>query len=170
MFTQQFNRFACSGDTIESPLLIAGKLRTGFRLVATLYSDDDKTPPDERQDGFWPSLDPKSDGYIGAKSKTTLARHTAHAQLVMDEWKDDNWEYVGVAVRAYFNDIPLTDEFAHACWGIECNYPTRGKTKRNPNAYLSEVACDLYEDCARDAMAVFAAMVETAVKSLEESE
>lgn len=131
-FAKHFDRYACDGDSIETEC-------GAIRLVATLYRDDDATPPDERGDGYWPSLDPNSPGYIGPKSAATLARHTRRAQDVLEAWRDDEWWYVGVAVRAFIGETPLTGEFDHALWGIECNYPTRRK-RDHPNAYLRDVA------------------------------
>lgn len=159
IFSTDFGRFACIGDTIESPVLLGG-FRTGLRLEAKLYEDDDKTPPDKRQDGFWPSLDPDSDGYIGPKSAATLRRETARAESIMKAWRDDEWHYCGVAVRAWFDDIPLTEEFAFAVWGVEMNYPAKGK--RNPNSYLRELANEEAGECAREAIRALTAMVESA--------
>lgn len=98
-------------------------------------SDDDYGAPDERQDGFWPSLDPDDAGYIGNKPKSTLVRHMAHAEQVMQAWKDDEWFYCGVAVTVEREGVQLTGQYDHALWGIACNYPERNK-RRRPNDYL----------------------------------
>jgi hypothetical protein len=115
----------------------------GFDICATLHRDDCTDSPEERSDCFWPSLDPKAPGYIGAKSKSTLARHMKHAQHVMDSWRRDEWHYFGVAVTVAKNGVQLIGTFDHAVWGIEGNYPPLGKAKRNPNSYFREVANEL---------------------------
>lgn len=164
VFTTHFRDYACIGDTIESSVSLGG-FRTGLRLVATLYQDDDSTAPDKRQDGFWPSLNADDPGYIGPKSESTLKRHTAHAEAVMKAWRDDEWHYVGVAVRAWFDDTPLTDEFSHAVWGVEMNYPQMGKSKRNPNSYLLDLANEEAYECAREAIRALTGLVEAGVDS-----
>jgi hypothetical protein len=159
MFVQQFSPYACHGDTIEVTLA------SGLRLVAKLHADTDAGSPEENQDGFWPSLDKDDAGYIGPKSKTTLARHTARATEVLRSWNADEWFYVGVDVRAYFNDVPLTDEYSHAVWGIECNYPS--KRKSNPNAYLTDTACELADAALADAKERLADIVKAGAEALE---
>lgn len=129
MFTQSFDRYVCAGDTITCDV-------DGFTLTARVEYDDDTTPPDERQDGYWPSLDPKSDGYIGPKSKATLYRHMAKARAVLDAWKRDEWFYCGVCVTVEREGVQLTGRYDHALWGVECNYPG------SDNGYLREVAND----------------------------
>lgn len=158
IFLTDFNRFACVGDTIEAKALL-GPWSTGLRLEATIYADDDTSEPDKRQDGFWPSLDPNDCGYIGPKSKATLAKEMRRAQMVMDAWRNDEWRYVGVAVRAWFDDIPLTDEYGHAVWGTEMNYPAKGKA--NPNRYLRDLANESAYECAREAIRALTDMVES---------
>lgn len=134
-----FDSFVCDGDTVSLEV-------DGFTLTATIYRDDDCTPPHKRQDGFWPSLDPNNDGYIGPKSKSTLARHMAKAKEVLRSWRNDEWWYVGVAVTVEKDGVQLTGDYDHALWGIECNYPFG----RNPNHYLS-AAADEYIGEALDA-------------------
>lgn len=125
----KFDKYAIEGETVSLSI-------DGFDLVATIYRDDDATSPDKRDDGFWPSLDPNSCGYIGDKSKSTLSRHMRKAKDVLQAWKDDEWFYCGVAVVVSKCGIELTGEFDHALWGIECNYPF----SKNGNAYISECA------------------------------
>ncbi len=129
MFTEKFNRYACEGDTITAEV-------DGFTIKATIRADDCSDAPDERQDGFWPSLDPKDAGYIGAKSPRTLARHMAKAQAVMDAWKRDQWFYCGVSLSVKRSGITI-DAHAASLWGIDCNYPG------SDNSYLAEVANEL---------------------------
>lgn len=143
MFTQKFNRFVCEGDSITCEV-------DGFECVATLYCDDDTSPPDERQDGFWPSLDPNDPGYIGPKSRRTLQRHQAKAQAVMDAFKRDEWCYFGVAVTVRRKGVPLTGRYDNALWGIEGNYPG------SDNDYFRQVANELLDEALDAAKAKLA--------------
>ncbi len=130
-FRYGFSDYACIGDRI---FYKDGK----WEFTARLEPDDDNSPPDERQDGFWPSLDPKSDGYIGPKTKHTLKHHTRRAELVMQEWLAGRMFYVGVIIDVSFMDVQIVNNAA-SLWGIECNWPGL----RNRNAYLRQVADDL---------------------------
>ena len=134
MFTQNFSPYVTDGDCISCVV-------EGFTIVATLHRDDDSGPPDKHCDGFWPSLDPDSAGYIGDKSKRTLARHHAHARHVMDSWLRDEWHYYGIVLNVFKNGVQLTDDYAHATWGIEGNYPSWPKGKSS-NHYFRDVAND----------------------------
>lgn len=147
MFTKDFDRFVCEGDTITCDV-------DGFTCTATLYRDDDYTPPDKRQDGFWPSLDPNDDGYIGPKSKRSLAREMARMKEVMRAWENDEWHYYGIAVTVEKDGIQLTGKYNHAIWGIEGNYPSKGK--ENTNRYFREVANDCLPEALADAKAKLA--------------
>ena len=143
MFKQSFQRYVCEGDRITCEV-------DGFTVTATVYRDDSSDKPDERDDGFWPSLDPKSAGYIGPKSKRTLARHQAKAQAIMDAWLRDEWFYCGVAITIEKEDVQLLHRYGHALWGIECNYPG------SDNSYLQEVANELLGEALDEARAVLA--------------
>jgi len=147
-FEKDFAGYVSQGDSIRCEV-------DGFVCVATLHYDDDTTPPDKRQDGFWPSLDPNDAGYIGPKSKRTLAREHAHMAHVMDSWLRDEWHYYGVDVQVYREGVRLTDKWAFALWGIEGNWPPRRKGK-NPNAYFRDVANDLLPDALASAKAKIA--------------
>ncbi len=140
-----FDSYVCEGDTVSLEI-------DGFTLTATIYRDDDCNAPDERQDGFWPSLDPNNDGYIGPKSKSTLARHMARAKEVLRSWRNDEWFYCGVAVTVEKDGVQLTGDYDHALWGIECNYPFG----RNPNNYLSAAADEYISEALEAARAKIA--------------
>lgn len=140
MFEQKFGRYVVQWDRITCEV-------DGFTCTATLYHDDDNTPPDKRCDGFWPSLDPSSAGYIGPKSKRSLGRHMAKAKEVMRAWLADEWYYFGVAVTVQRGNVELVGKYDHALWGIEGNYPG------SDNDYLREVTNQLLPealDAARD--------------------
>lgn len=144
IFTANFDSSnAEQGDEISAEF-------EGFTLTARIYRDDVSDAPDERQDGFWPSLNPAEAGYIGAKSKRTLAREMAKARAIMAAWKNDEWFYCGIAVTVAKEGVRLTDEFASALWGIECNYP------QSDNTYLATVANELASEAMREARATIA--------------
>ena len=145
MFKTDFPKTVYPEDRIECEV-------DGFTCRATLYYDDDTTPPDKRMDGFWPSLNPKDAGYIGAKSKRTLGREYARMKHVMDSWLRDEWHYYGVAVTVWRDGVMLTGEYDHAVWGIEGNWPSRRKNV-NPNAYFRTVANENLADALDDAKA-----------------
>lgn len=134
--------FVCEGDTITCEL-------EGFTFIARVYRDDNNGPPDKMQDGFWPSLDPKDAGYIGPKTKRQLATAKRHASHVMAEWKAGNWWYCGIAVTAERAGVQLTEQYSNALWGVDCNYPKRGRK----NKYLRDVANELLGECLQEANA-----------------
>jgi hypothetical protein len=141
-FKTGFRDTVYEGDTITCTV-------DGFDCTATLYRDDCSDSPDQRQDGFWPSLDPKSAGYIGPKSKRALAREQIKMQRVMSTWENDEWHYYGVAVTVTKNEIELTGKYNHALWGIEGNWPV-GRLKGR-NRYFLEVANELLADALAEA-------------------
>jgi hypothetical protein len=143
-----FADYACDGDTVSFEY-------EGFTFTATLYRDDDCNAPDEQQEGFWPSLDPNDAGYIGAKSKSTLARHMAKAREVLATWRNDEWWYVGVAVTVEKEGVQLTSDYEHALWGIECNYPFGKKS----NHYLSSRADEYVGEALKTARAKIAKLI-----------
>ncbi len=151
-FTQSFGLYVCVDDTIETVI-------DGIVYVARIDHDYTGDRPDERDDGFWPSLDPEAAGYIGKRSKSTLARHKAHAEDIMRAWRNDEWFYCGVVITAYLEDedgerIELPGMKA-SLWGIECNYPAPLDKRRKsvPNAYLTEAASELLGEAIEYAVA-----------------
>lgn len=73
-FHQQFKPSVCEGDSIRA------ELPGGFTAIAFVNNDDSRDTPPERDDGFWPSRDPKSAGYIGPKSASAFRRQMARAK------------------------------------------------------------------------------------------
>lgn len=157
----EFDRYTCNGDSISWMV-------DGYLITARIEHDDNTDPPDQRQDGFWPSNDPHDAGFIGwnkskmgkdrnhwvLKSKKTLLRHTQRAHEIMEAWKADQWFYCGVCVRVSFDDVELTGKYDHALWGVECNYPIAGRGRKvNPNKYLGEVARELAQEALKAARA-----------------
>lgn len=91
-----------------------------------LEDDDCADRPDERQDGFWPSINPKDAGYIGTRDPDQLAAAQAAAQAIMDGWKRGDWRYVGVIAEArcllVLNGVGTFYELqSPGCWGVESN-------------------------------------------------
>lgn len=141
-----FRAYVCEGDFVERDY-------KGFTLRATIYRDDCRDAPDERQDGFWPSRNPDDAGYVLPKN---YARERAKAHRVMNAWKNDEWWYCGVAVTVSKNGIELTGRYDHAVWGIEANYPiSRGS---NRNHYLRTVADELVSEALDAARVKIAAL------------
>ena len=58
-FTERFQSFVCEGDSISCEV-------AGLEIIARIVRDDCPDAPDERQDGFWPSLYKDAPGFIGA--------------------------------------------------------------------------------------------------------
>ncbi|MDR7061194.1 MULTISPECIES: hypothetical protein [unclassified Sphingopyxis] len=94
--------------------------------------------PDERDEGFWPSLDPEAPGYIGDPLPTDVngSQHAAEyeqqthfATARMAAFEAGDWEYIGLRCRAIIH-IPiggnsfrvLTIESA-GLWGVESDAP-----------------------------------------------
>lgn len=127
MFIKGFDTYACDGDTITCAV-------EGFDITATIHHDDCSDTPDERDDGFWPSKDENAAGYVLPENFDT---EQVKAEHVMEAWKNDEWWYVGITVTVRKNGVELTNEFEHAVWGIECNYPD------GDNSYLMETANEL---------------------------
>mgnify|MGYP000710594792 FL=1 len=140
-FTQKFDSFVCIGDSITCEL-------DGYTITARIAHDDTPDAPDERQDGFWPSLYPDNAGFIGAGNgwRDRFNAAQARAERVMAAWKTDDWYYCGVILSVAIDDLTLTDHAA-SLWGIEANYPD------SDNAYLAEVANELLPDALAAAKA-----------------
>lgn len=143
MFTKPFQKYVCEGDSITCTI---GDLE----LTARIYRDDCSDTPEERQDGFWPSLDPKDAGYIGPKSKRTLERQTAKAKAILESWKKDEWFYCGIAVTVSKNEVELLHAYDVALWGVEANFPG------SDNRYLLDTANELLNEALERAREVLA--------------
>jgi len=131
MFRETFDAYVCEGDRITCEV-------EGFTLTARIVRDDCTDAPDERQDGFWPSLYKDAAGFIGAGPnwRERFDKAQARAEAVMAAWKGDDWFYCGIVLSAQFEGIELTDHAARM-WGIEANYPD------SDTAYLTEDAGEL---------------------------
>ena len=140
-FTQKFDDYVCIGDSITCTV-------DGYTVTAQIAHDETPDAPDQRQDGFWPSLYPNDSGFIGAGNGWRDRFDTAHARAerVMAAWKNDEWYYCGVILSVALEGITL-DRFAASLWGIEANYPD------SDNAYLTEVANELLSEALEAAKA-----------------
>lgn len=140
-FKERFDSYVCLGDKIICEV-------EGYTVTARIAYDDTPDRPDQRQDGFWPSLIQTDAGFIGRdKTLDDFMPERAKAQAIMDAWKADKWFYCGVILSVKIEDVELTDHAA-SLWGIEANYPD------SKNEYLTEVANELLSealDAARQA-------------------
>ena len=133
-FTQHFSDFVCEGDSIACEV-------AGFGVVARLVRDDCLDAPDQRQDGFWPSLYKDAPGFIGPgpNHRQRFAEAQAKAEAVMEAWRRDEWFYCGIILSVSLDGVTL-ERNAAALFGVEANYPG------SDNAYLSEVAQELLSE------------------------
>ena len=130
-FTERFQTFVCEGDSITCEI-------AGFEITARIVRDDCTDAPDERQDGFWPSLYKDAPGFIGPgpNHRQRFAEAQAKAEAVMEAWRRDEWFYCGIVLSVALEGVTLERDAA-ALFEIEANYPD------GDNAYLTEVAQEL---------------------------
>jgi len=130
-FRERFDRYVCEGDSITCEV-------EGFHITARIVRDDCPDSPDERQDGFWPSLYINDPGFIGPGNnfRERFAKAQAEAEAVMDAWRRDEWYDCGIVLVIECEGLEL-DDHAASLWGVEANYPG------SDNAYLSVVADEL---------------------------
>lgn len=130
-FTETFRSYVCEGDRIECEI-------DGFTVTARIVRDDCPDAPDQRQDGFWPSLYKDHAGFIGPGNgwRERFAKAEAKAKSVMAAWRADEWFYCGIVLSISFENVELNSHAA-SLWGIEANYPDSN------NLYLTSVAGEL---------------------------
>ena len=151
-FTTRFRPFVCPGDVISCE---AGP----FTVLAQVVPDDCPDAPDQRQDGFWPSLYIGAPGFIGPGNnfRQRFAEAQAKAEAVMEGWRKGDWFYCGIVLSVSLEDVDLA-QTAAALFGIEANYPC------TDNSYLTDVANDLLPEAvaaARETLARLAAQAQT---------
>jgi hypothetical protein len=143
-FSERFSTYVCPGDTITCEV-------DGFTVMAQIVLDDCPDAPDQRQDGFWPSLYIGDPGFIGPGNgfRKRFAKAQAEAEAVMEAWRKGDWFYCGIVLSVTLEGVTLN---AHAAslWGVEANYPG------SDNAYLAEVADELLPEALDAARAVLA--------------
>ncbi len=130
-FAQGFQSYVCPGDVISCE---AGP----FTVLAQVVPDNCLDAPDQRQDGFWPSLYIDAPGFIGPgpNHRQRFAEAQAKAEAVMDGWRKGDWFYCGIVLSVSLEGLVLASHAA-SLWGIETNYPG------TDNSYLTEVANEL---------------------------
>lgn len=133
-FTEQIQSFVCEGDQINTDV-------DGFLIPARIVRDDCPDAPDERQDGFWPSIYKDAPGFIGPGNRWRDRFEAAqtYAIDIMRARRADEWFYCGIVLSVSIEGIVL-DTHAASLWGIEANYPSCD------NSYLTETATELLPD------------------------
>jgi hypothetical protein len=166
MFTKDFDKYVCEGDSISCEV-------NGFTVTATAERDNDCGTPWENSDGHGPVSDwrPKNskrpnervlcedrgscrfynwreaiqiarrDGWDAEPYGTGTPGERAERAVqrdfdVLKAWCADEWYYVSIRVSVEFNGIDV-EECAACLGGIEVNYPG------SDNSYLKEVANEL---------------------------
>lgn len=131
MFTERFNSFVCAGDAITCET-------GGFIVSARIIPDDCPDAPDQRQEGFWPSLYKDAPGFIGEPDeelvrgtnspangnnfRARFAKAQAEAEALMAGWRKGEWFYCGVVLSVSLEGVELAPHAA-SLWGLEANYP-----------------------------------------------
>lgn len=151
-FRTRFSDFVCEGDSLACEV-------AGFEISARVERDDCTDAPDQRQDGFWPSLYKDAPGFIGPgpNHRKRFADAQAKAEAVMKAWREGQWFYCGIVLSVALESVTL-DANAASLWGIEANYPG------SDNADLTEVAQGLMPE-ALDAGRVIAQRLCAALES-----
>ena len=109
-FTERFPTFVCEGDNISCEV-------AGFEITAQIVRDDCPDAPDERQDGFWPSLYKDAPGFIGPGNnwRERFAQAQARAEAVMEAWRKDEWFYCGIVLFVALEGVTLDAHAASLC-------------------------------------------------------
>lgn len=144
MFTEPFCAFVCPGDAISCEV-------DGLVFTARVHPDDCPDAPDQRQDGFWPSLYKDAPGFIGPGNdfRARFVQAQAEAEAIMESWRRGDWFYCGIIVLAAANGVEIAPHAA-SLWGIEANYPG------SDNTSLSDIANELLPDAVIEAQALLA--------------
>jgi len=162
MFKKQFAKYACPGDSIECEIdglrvvatihedsdhgnpwdnsdchgPVTKWIRRGKNAGERVLSED--RGAFRYYDFAGAVKTAKAEGWGIAKEGESNAQRAArmaeHDFEVLRAWCNDEWNYCGISVQVFHDDIELTGEYDHALWGIELNYPESG------NEYLNEVA------------------------------
>ncbi|WP_084397224.1 hypothetical protein [Henriciella aquimarina] len=163
-FTNRFDTFACEGDTISCEAegftftaRIVAEFRGSGNAPVERFPEGRPDAPDQRQDGYWPSLYRDAPGFIGPGNgfRKRFAEAQAKAEAVMEAWRKGDWFYCGIVLSVERDDIELDDQAA-SLWGVECNYPG------TDNSYLTIVANELLPEALTAGKAAAARLSETA--------
>ena len=165
IFKERFASFVCPGDVITCET-------EGFSVSARIVPDDCPDPPDQRQDGFWPSLYRDAPGFMGEPDQELVrgsnspangnnfrqrfAKAQAEAEALMDGWRKSDWFYCGIVLSVSLDGVELAPHAA-SLFGLEANYP------ETDNSYLTEVAGHLLPEALAAARAVLARLAALAL-------
>ncbi len=146
-FAKSFASYVCPGDVISCEA-------APFTVLAQVVPDDCPDAPDQRQDGFWPSLYADAPGFIGPgpNHRQRFAVAQANAEAVMEGWRKGDWFYCGIVLSVSLEGVQLASNAA-SLWGIEANYPG------TDNSYLTEVANELLPESIAVARETLARLV-----------
>lgn len=111
----------------------------GFTLKLQVCEDDDNTPPDENDDGFWPSLDKDAPGYIGENPSESFESQMTRAIQRTQAWEKGEIYHIGIKAVAYKAGVRLGDD---SLWGIESD---------NSEDYFLQVANELIDGALSEA-------------------
>lgn len=109
------------------------KVRIEWEMLTP--SDDSTTRPDERDEGFWPSLASGSCGFCDCASESEFEALERAATDRMAAWEAGEWEFVGVIAKATVyipiggNSFRIMTLQSGGLWGIESD----------AGAYLNDV-------------------------------
>lgn len=84
-----------------------------------------------------------------ADSNTSPYDYDSYDAAGIAAWNNDEWQYVGVVLSVWVDDVCLDDNVA-SLWGVDANYPG------SDNAYLSECANEILPEAiaAADALRI----------------
>lgn len=130
--------------------------KTQIVITRLLEDDDSGDRPDERDEGFYPSLDASAAGYVGAGNEHDYNRQMDIARRRIALFDNGIWNYVGVRAVANIsiaiggNSICTYQLKSAGLWGIESD---------SEESYLQEV----FEEQAEELRAHIAAMASAPV-------
>ncbi|MFN7056460.1 hypothetical protein [Hyphomonas sp.] len=150
MFSERFASFVCPGDVISCE-------HAGFNVSARIMADDCPDRPDQRQDGFWPSLEKNAPGFIGPgpDPRKRVAEAQGRAEAMMDGWRRGEWFYCGVVLSVSLAGVELAPHSA-SLWGIEAHDPY------TDNTHPTETAQALLPEALEEARAVLSRLASLA--------
>lgn len=116
----------------------------GIEYTATILADYDEDPS-KNDDGFWPSLDPESPGYIGENPEHSFEQQKAWADKVMEMYNEGEMVHCGISITARKNGIEIIPKYMVSLWRLDVNWPN------GDNRHLLEVANELLTEAKKTA-------------------
>jgi hypothetical protein len=110
--------------------LKANKSESGIYIQFEMktLNDDTIQDPASNDEGFWPSLDKDSAGYVGENPSVSFEKQMQQAKDRMDAYENNEWCYVGVYAVAKIYDYNGSNMTSYSLqssgiWGVEsdCN-------------------------------------------------